>query len=472
MNQVFHKNHNRYIVIYCLWVALMLSFSFEVQAQNAPPNIILILVDDLGISDLGCYGHPFFQTPSIDSLSERGMRFTQAYAASPVCSPTRAALMTGKNPARLKLTNFLYGHRFDTLSNLAPAQYISNLPLEEATIAEKLKSSGYRTAMIGKWHLTDNENDTEFSPQHRGFDWVTGGRGSATSYFFPEWLSSGRTDNIGGEPGQYLTDIITDEAISFITEKNEKPFFLYLSHYAVHIPLQAPEADIEYFRKIPGREAYDLTYAAMIKNLDDNMRRLMNALLEEGKAENTIIIFTSDNGGLAVPEGGPQPTTNDPYREGKGHLYEGGIRVPLIISWPGKSQQGTESHLPVSTMDIFYTMLEAAGQSAVQADVDGRSLIKELHKPGSLGGSLLYWHYPHFSNQGGRPSAAMRENQYKLIYFFETRNAELYDLEKDPEEMYELSRSKSRIARRMQANLLKWLADVEANLPQSLVEGD
>lgn len=472
MNQVFDKNHNRYIVIYCLWVALMLSFCPESQAQSTRPNILLILVDDLGISDLGTYGHPFFKSPTIDSIAEAGMRFTNAYSASPVCSPTRAALMTGKHPARLKLTNFLHGNRFDTLSNLAPAQYTPDLSLEHTTVAEILKSADYRTAIIGKWHLTDNDQDTEYSPQHRGFDKVLGGRGSAASYFYPEWQNSGRTDNIDGDTGMFITDRITDEAIAFVNEADDKPFFLYLSHYAVHIPLQAPAGDVEHFKNLAGREAYDLTYAAMIKNLDENTRRLMNALHENGKTENTLIIFTSDNGGLAVPEGGPQPTTNDPYREGKGHLYEGGIRVPLIVSWQGKVKKGGESHLPVSTMDLFYTMLESAGQPATLAKADGRSLMKELQNPGSLAENLLYWHYPHFSNQGGRPSAALRENQYKLIYFFETRNAELYDLEKDPEEMYDLSRTKARIARKMQSNLLQWLAEVQANLPQSLTEED
>ncbi len=440
------------------------------DSTNQKPNIVLILADDLGISDLACYGNEFMQTPALNKLAVSGMLFENAYAAAPVCSPTRAAIMTGKSPARLKLTNYLYGMRFDSLSNMIPAAYVPQLPLEENTLAERLKEIGYITGMFGKWHLSDNEHESEFSPKNQGFDVVVGGRGSAGQYFFPAWQKSGRTEMIDGTDGEYLTDRLTDEAIAFVAQHKDEPFFLYLAHYAVHIPLQAKDEDIKKYQSLESHDAYNLTYAAMVDNLDQNTDRLIQALEANGLTKNTIIIFCSDNGGLAVPEGGPQPTTNEPYREGKGYLYEGGIRVPMLLSWPGTIQAGTKSDALVSSADIFVSLIDVVGAYDSQEKFDGRSLLPLWKEGKALENTSLYWHYPHFSNQGGRPSAAMREGNYKLLYFFETNSVELYDLKKDPGELNNIARNKARVAAKLKKDLLNWLKETEANLPQTVSE--
>ena len=330
------------------------------RAQKQPPlNFVFILIDDMGWRDVGYNGSELFETPNIDKLAMQGMRFTNAYAACPVCSPTRASIMTGKYPARLGLTNFLPGlHHLPHSKLLAPVSR-QQLPLEEVTIAEALKPSGYRTAAIGKWHL----GGPDFFPEKQGFDVNVGGTqaGSPKSYFFPQWQPN---PPITAQPGAYLPDRLTDSAIDFIKDNRAKPFLVYLAHYSVHIPLEAKEDMVERYRKRikPGDLQNNATYAAMVASVDESVGRLLETLDELKIADHTAVIFMSDNGGLASAEyKGQTPTSNKPLKAGKGFLYEGGIREPMIVKWPGVTKAGSQCDVPVISTDFYPTMLEMAG---------------------------------------------------------------------------------------------------------------
>ncbi|RMG63977.1 MAG: sulfatase, partial [Bacteroidetes bacterium] len=318
-------------------------------AEPPRPNVLLFLVDDLGWTDLGCYGSDLYETPHIDRLAAEGVRFTQAYSACTVCSPTRAALMTGKSPAQLHLTDWIAGHdRPD--APLAPPDWTQYLPLEETTLAELLQEAGYATASIGKWHLGD---DSIYYPQHQGFDLNVAGykRGQPPSYFAP--YQNKRWPHIPylapGDSGEYLTDRLTDEAIRFIEGRGEKPFFLYLPHYAVHTPLQAPDSLVAYYEGKPrdSLRHQNATYAAMIHSTDQSMGRLLALLEERGELDHTLVIFASDNGGLELRD----VTENAPLRAGKGSAYEGGTRTPFILRLPDGQRAGSETDLPAISMD-------------------------------------------------------------------------------------------------------------------------
>lgn len=447
------------------------------------PNLVLILIDDLGWRDLGCTGSDFYETPHIDALAAQGVWFTDAYAASSVCSPSRASMLTGKHPTRVGITDWIGGHG---VGALADVPYLHALPENEYSVARALRDAGYRTWHVGKWHLGDGRS----APTRHGFDLNIGGShvGHPPSYFSPYGLG-GLTD---GPAGEYLTDRLTDEAIALIESADDRPFFLNLWHYAVHTPIQSPPALIDkYEAKLNGRDVAgdivegeemtawhlrgrrvrrriaqsDTGYAAMIENLDDNIGRLMDALRRTGKADDTIIVFTSDNGGLSTAEG--SPTCNLPLREGKGWIHDGGTRVPLIVVDPRVEGSGRTSDAITSTPDIYPTLLELAGLDALPAQhIDGTSLARVVRdEPGHVA-PPVYWHYPHYANQGGKPTVAVRHGALKLVRDLETGVQRLFDIAADPGETTDLAASGPDSVAELAAGLDAWLLDVGAILPR------
>ena len=438
------------------------AFARQGDARAIRPNFLFILIDDMGWRDLGVYGSTFYETPQIDRLAGQSMRFTNAYAACPVCSPTRASILTGKYPARLGLTDFIPGRAHWPTARLIPPAFHQELPLDEITIAQALKPLGYVSASIGKWHL----GGPPFYPDKHGFDLNVAGteRGQPASYFGPFDLPNLQ----GGTKDDYLTDRLTIEAEKFIETNRSRPFFLYLPEFAVHLPEQAKPELVERFRAKadPANPQHDPVYAAMIANLDDNVGRVLRKLDDEGLSGRTVVIFMSDNGGLAYEGGSKRPvTSNAPLRAGKGHLYEGGIREPMMIRWPGVTRAGSICDVPVSSIDFFPTILEIAGSRvAPRWAVDGASLTPLL-RGAALGRQALYWHYPHYSNQGGVPSGAVRAGDYKLIEFFEDGRLELYNLARDIRESDNLAQREPKRAAELHHMLQRWRESVHASMP-------
>ena len=373
--------------------------------DKGKPNIVFILADDLGINDLGCYGRKDQETPRIDKLAEAGLRFTSAYA-EPVCSPTRAAILTGKAPARLHLTTFLPGRPDTPAQKLLHPKIELQLPLKENTIARLLKEAGYTTACIGKWHL----GGAGFGPEKFGFDVVHAGKANTA----PSAAEGGK--------GEYD---LTRTALKFMDDNKDRPFFLYLAHNNPHVPLGAkPELVRKY------KDSFNPTYAAMVNTLDDSVGQVLDKLDELHLPERTVVVFASDNGGLHVLETPNTPATyNTPYRAGKGFLYEGGVRVPAIVRWPGRVGAGRTTDAPVSAVDWTPTLLEACGVKPPEP-LDGVSLVK-LFEGGALPARPLFWHFPHYTNQGGRPGGAVREGDWKLIEHYEDGRVELFNLADD-----------------------------------------
>lgn len=448
------------------------------------PNIVLVLIDDLGWADLGCYGSTFYETPHLDRLAQQGVRFTQAYASAPVCSPTRASLLTGKYPATVGVTDWIGGHAVGPLGDVP---YFSHLPLHEVSLASALQAQGYRTWHVGKWHLGGERT----WPQEHGFDVNIGGsdRGRPSTYTSPYELPN-LTD---GPPGEYLTDRLTDEAITLIRQTDDRPFFLNLWHYAVHTPIEAPDHlvakyvakatrlgldQIDPFELGEPMQAWHLAgqvvrrrtvqsdphYAAMVENLDTNMGRLLEALDDNGVADDTIVLFTSDNGGLATAQG--SPTTNAPLSEGKGWTAEGGVREPLIARWPGRVPAGVESDVVWSSPDLFPTVLSLVGCDLLpEQHVDGVDLSAALlGEPVERG--PVFWHYPHYGDQGGSPSAAVRWGRWKLVRDFADGASRLYDLETDVAERDDLASTATAERDRLDQALDEWLRDVRALVPR------
>ncbi len=434
------------------------------QARRKP-NIVLILVDDYGWTDTSYNGSTFYRTPNIDALATGGMVFTNGYAAAPVCSPTRSAIMTGKYPARLRLTSHLQGasNRLPFTKVLQPNARLE-LPLEEVTIAELLKAEGYRTACIGKWHL----GKTGFLPKDQGFDIAYAGdeAGSTNSFFYPQWK---KKVPLEGQAGDYLTDRLTELAVDFINTQRDRPFFLYLPHFAVHTPIEAKADKLQMYEALskPGNPQNYAEYAAMIESVDESVGRVMAALQQHGLEENTLVLFSSDNGGVTSLEWKKRPiTSNLPLRLGKGHLYEGGIRVPTIARWSGVIKPGSRCAEPVVSYDYAPTFAEIAGVARRKtAQMDGRSLTS-LWKGGTLDKRDNFWHYPHYSPQLGRPSAAIRNGDDKLILFFEDRHAELYNLRDDIGEKKDLAAAQPEKAAALRRRLEAWLKQTNAQLPR------
>lgn len=428
------------------------------------PNIVVILIDDLGWADVGCNGSSFYQTPHIDRLAAAGVRFTSAYATAPVCSPTRASILTGKHPARLHLTDWLPGRQDRPSQRLLKPETERQVGREEITLAEALKPAGYVSASIGKWHL----GGLGFSPQDQGFDLNVGGdsAGSPLAYFAP--FRQGARVMPGLElsrEGEYLTDRLSEEAEKFIETNRDKPFFLYLAHYAVHIPLTAKPDAIRKFQQVPAvGPQTNAIYAAMVESVDESVGRILRMLDELNLAERTVVFFTSDNGGLSVREGPNAPaTSNAPLRAGKGYLYEGGIRVPLIVRWPGKIRSGVTEDTPVSSVDLFPTILAVAGVPLSQS-LDGENLLPMLQNSERLKRDALFWHYPHYSNQGGKPSGAIREGDFKLIEFFEDGHLELFNLKEDPGERRSLATDLPQKTEALRAKLGIWRRSLDAQM--------
>ena len=442
---------------FALGLAFLAPAWLAVAKSSARPNIIFILVDDLGWTDLGCQGSKFYDTPNIDRLASQGMKFTQAYSASTVCSPTRAALMTGKYPARLHVTDWIAGHA-RTFAKLKVPDWTMHLPLEEITIAEELKRSGYATASIGKWHF----GGPEFYPDKQGFDENIGGcdRGQPPSYFSPYGIPT-LTD---GPKGEFLSDRLTDEALKFIERNQAKPFFIYLPHYAVHTPLMGKSNVVaKYERKADAHNPqHNAKYAALVESVDDSVGRILQKLDELGLAENTVIYFTSDNGGLVLND----VTSNAPLRAGKGSAYEGGMRVPLFVKWPGVTKPGSRCATPVITPDFFPTMLEMAGvKPAMGQVIDGESLMPLLNQTGKLHRDAIYWHYPHYHPGGATPYSAIRQGDWKLIEFFEDNHVELYSLRDDLGEKNDLASKFPERAGALREKLRAWRREVGAQSP-------
>lgn len=457
------------------------------------PNILLILIDDLGWKDIGCCGSQFYETPALDRLARQGMRFTDAYASCPVCSPTRASILTGKYPATVGITDWIdWGFRIHPArGRVVDVPYLKELPKSEYTLAKALKDNGYVTWHVGKWHLGGEGH----LPQDHGFDVNVGGChwGSPSHGYFSPWrIPALETEKV--PDGTDLTDYLTDRAIALIRGKGDAPFFLNMCHYAVHTPIQAKPNLVEKYAakaKAMGLDQVktleqgeffpcehkkeqrvcrrlvqsDPVYAAMIENLDQNIGRLLAAIDQAGEAEDTIVVFTSDNGGLATAEG--SPTCNAPLAEGKGWMYEGGTRVPLFIRWPDVVRPGSACLVPVTSPDLYPTILEAAGVDRRPHQlVDGASLMPLLKGQRALSRKAIFWHYPHYGNQGGTPGSSVRIGDHKLIEFFEDGRLELYNLRQDPEEKHNLASERTALAAEMKAVLSDWQKKVEAKIPQ------
>ena len=432
-------------------------------SNDRPWNVVLILVDDMGWRDLSCYGSQFYQTPNIDRLAREGARFTDAYATAPVCSPTRASLLTGQHPARLHLTDWIPGRAPWPTARLLPAQFEQQLALQRKTLAEALGESGCVSASIGKWHL----GGPRYYPESQGFASNVAGthRGSPSSYFGPFDLPGLK----GGTSDDYLTEKLTEEAEKFIEANRDKPFFLYLTEFAVHQPIEARQPVIEKYRARlrPDDPQQNPAYAAMVESVDEAVGRVLRKLDEAGIADRTVVILTSDNGGLIYEGRSKRPvTSNRPLRAGKGHLYEGGIRVPLIIKWPGVTS-GTSCPVPVCSMDLFPSVLEMIGRPASHERLDGESLVRLLKENRRLKRQALYWHYPHYSNQGGVPSGAVRQGDFKLIEFYEDGRLEMFNLKEDLGETRNLAAAYPGKTRELQQLLQRWRRSVDATMPES-----
>ncbi len=468
-----------WFVLVLLPATLLPAFAQRPEAAQSP-NIVLILADDLGAHDLGCYGADLHETPNLDRLARDGVRFTQAYAPSPVCSPTRAALLTGKHPARLHLTIWSEGALNPPKDRkLRPAASLANLPHTETTLAEHLQTGGYLTALVGKWHL----GDADHAPETHGFDVNIGGTrwGAPQAYFWP-YRGMGR---FGGEfryvphlefgrPGEYLTDRLTDEALRVIDRAAEakQPFFLYLAHHAPHTPIEAKPDDIADFEKKrrPGLNHQNAVYAAMVKSLDDSVGRVLARLKKRRLDRNTLVIFASDNGGyLGTDKRQSMPvTTNAPLRSGKGTLYKGGLRVPLIVKWPGVTPTGAECGEPVVLTDLFYTLAAVAGlPHATNSPPDGLDLTPLLRKPDMrLTRDALFFHYPHYYHApDSTPASAVRVGDWKLPEFFEDQRVELFDLKDDPGERRDLADQLPDNAVELRQRLRDWRTSVGAQMP-------
>lgn len=442
-----------------LWAGIGLS-------QETKPNIVFILADDLGWKDLGCYGNKHYETPALDALAQSGIRFTQAYASCPVSSPTRASIMTGKYPARLHLTNFIAGHRTDTASRVLPAPWKPYMESKEVTIAEMLKEKGYVTGMVGKWHLGGNDS---LAPWSQGFDYSRMIGKNGLDFYNYSIYSDSYSNEFTDRGKEYLTDKLTEYGVEFIEKNKKKPFFLYLSYSAPHVGI-VPRSDklMKYFFKY-GRseEKFNPNYAAMIESLDEGVGKVLVTLDKMGILENTLVVFTSDNGGLGMDELGPTPTSMLPLRKWKGHVYEGGIRVPAIVSWPGMIRSGITSDFCYSSIDYLPTICELTGINHLPDNIDGISILSVWMDPDSdmLAERPLYWHYPHFSNQLGRPAGAVRYGKFKLVELYESEKLELYNLEEDISESNDLSAQMPGKTDEMHMMLVKWRKSVNAQMP-------
>jgi arylsulfatase A-like enzyme len=486
------------------WLLVILLFAVlgcdRSSDSGAPvrPNVLFILADDLGYMDVGAYNpDTFYETPHLDTLAQQGLVFTDGYAANPVCSPTRFSIMTGQHPSRQNHTDWFCGQRTARFNHAA---YDCSMDTSQVTIAEALREAGYDTWFGGKWHL--GPDSTQW-PEHQGFDVNKGGwrAGSPSAYggggFFSPYNNPRLND---GPAGEYLPFRLADEAEAFIEQKREAPFFAFLSFYEVHNPRQAPDSLVDKYRhkraargldpdSFAPREFEEIeqvwpvetprrvrvlqgrpVYAAMVEAMDTAIGQVLAALRENGLAENTVVVFTSDNGGLSTSEG--HNTSNRPLRGGKGWVYEGGIREPLIMRWPGVTPSGATTDVPAISTDFFPTLLEVAGLP-LRPDQhrDGISLVPALKGSASLDREALYWHYPHYSNQGGFPGGAVRMGPWKLIENYEDGSVQLFNLEEDLGERENLALEHPRRVKQMRERLHAWYQEVDARFLRAKEDG-
>jgi arylsulfatase A len=438
-----------------------------VSAKPDKPNFVVFLVDDMGWGDVAAYDSVYHETPNIDQLASEGMKFNQAYAACAVCSPSRAAILTGQYPARLKLTDWIPGHK-NPHAKLNVPDWTMRIEHERVTLAEALDEAGYQTQFIGKWHLLpvpEPDDWVNHYPTKHGFDSNIGGREwgqpkGPGKYFHPFGMP-----NLEGKEGDYLTDALTDAAVDFIENADkEDPFLLYFAYYTVHGPIIAKDdLTAKYAAKKQFNEN-DKTdypaadkYAAMVQSLDESVGRVTAALEAQGLDKDTIIVFTSDNGGVNARG------NNGPFRDGKATPYEGGIREPLIIKWPGNTKAGSENETPVIGTDIYPTLLDIAGLPLKPKEHrDGLSLVPLLTEKGDLDRDALYWHYPHYHK--ANPYSAMRNGDLKLIEYFEDGSLELYNLANDPTESHDLAKERPELAKRLQKKLTRWRKSIGAQM--------
>jgi arylsulfatase A-like enzyme len=495
-------------------------------ADSTKYNVVFFLVDDLGWSDVGYEGSATYETPNIDRFAHQGVRFTHAYAACPVCSPSRASILTGEYPARLHLTDWLPGRKnfpFQKLKNVHSAQH---LPYDQPTLPEVLKENGYRTAIFGKWHLGEDENSTE----RQGFElhvpqWNKGWPND--TYFSP----FGMKGLEGGPKGQYLTDRLTDEALNWVTTNKDHPFFLYLAHFAVHDPIQGrgdlvvkyeeklsriprpkgppyvlennpddpnpptrdalnallKDARYQGFGLLPGRTVKikqrqdNPQFAAMVESMDESLGRVLEKLKELKIDDKTIVVFFSDNGGMSGANlGNPKrliskykldkeySTSNLPLRGGKGWLYDGGIREPLAVYWPGHTAANGVCDTPVISTDFYATILDMLGlhpPAGAKNGTDGLSLTPLL-TGGQIAGRPLFWHWPHYSNHGAQsPGGAVRLGDYKLIEYYENNTAQLFNMKEDPSEQNDLAAAQPAKVNELRDLLHNWRKNVNAEMP-------
>ncbi|MBC8351679.1 MAG: sulfatase [Planctomycetes bacterium] len=494
------------------------------SAERSRPNVVFFLVDDLGWRDVGCYGSRFYETPNVDRLAEDGVRFTQAYAACHVCSPTRASILTGKYPARLHLTDWITGRRDFSFQQLSNVKALQHLPYKEHTLAETLQAAGYQTAAIGKWHLGSEPS----GPQRHGFehhlprDWP---RGAPNRTYYSPFNLKG----LEGPQGEYLTDRLTDEAERFIEASKDGPFFLYLAHFAVHDPIQgradlvkkyekklektqrpkdaafvlegnpdtkhplskkelntrATDADYSGYRVLPARTVKikqhqdNVQFAAMVEAMDESLGRVLAKLKALELDDKTIVMFFSDNGGMSAANfGNPKrvvsadqldraySTSNLPLRGAKGWLYEGGIREPMIVKWPRQGQRGAVCDVPVISTDFYPTILDLAGLPLQpKQHADGISLAPLLKGEKELARQAIYWHFPHYSNHGMQsPGGAVRAGDYKLLEYFENNVVQLFNLKDDIGEQNDLSNKEPNKVAELRTMLHAWRRTVSAQM--------
>jgi len=456
-------------IVTLLLVSLFIFSCSSTKAQKQKkPNVVLILVDDMGWTDLGSFGSDLYQSPNIDKLANEGVQFTNSYSSCTVCSPTRASIVTGKYPARINVTDWIEGHKYPWAKLNVP-DWTMYLPNEEYTMAEAFKDAGYKTAHFGKWHLGEKEENW---PENHGFDLNIGGysKGSPQlrknegtyGYFSP--YGNPRMED--GPEGEYLTERLSTEVCNYIDENSDKPFFVNFWLYNVHTPLQAKQDKIDKYKSLVDATAkhQNSTYAAMVEHTDDAVGKIITKLKEKGLYENTIILFSSDNGGLI---GNPKkPVTNNaPLRTGKGDIYEGGVRVPTIIYAPKHKIAHKKIHKPIISMDYYPTLMELAGISNAKTKaqtLDGKSLLPLMKGKGEIERTALYWHYPHYHQEGGVPYSSIRMGDWKLIENFETNSFELYNLKDDISESKDLKNERTEIFSELKNQLSAWRSEVGA----------
>ena len=443
---------------------LFILLSVVSAGYASKPNVVLFLADDLGWTGLSSFGSDFYETPNLDSLAEKGLKFTNAYSACTVCSPTRASLMTGMYPARLRLTDFIAGQNRPYAKMTIP-DWTKGLEKSRITLAEALKEGGYRTIHVGKWHL-DFPGQKDSGSKVHGFDVAHDKPAGSRGYY----INENRVQELGLD-SNYTTDYLTDKAVEEIAKSKDEPFFLYFAYNTPHTPIQGRDDLVSYFegKRDESKIHKNPIYAAMVKSLDMSVGRVVNALESNGVAENTLVFFISDNGGLTQRyDKHDKFTENLPLRRGKGSAYEGGVRVPAIAYWPNVTSEGMVSETPIMTTDLYPTILEAAGiegDAVHNAQLDGESLVSVFKNPAHQVDRDLFWHYPHYHAGGDGPYSAVRSGDWRLVEFHEEGALELYNLRHNLSESVNLASRFPEKLNELKGKLDRWRNSIDAQMP-------